>query len=652
MARKPEVYLTDTIETWRQKTNRLSSIVGEPDDLSTTNKTDIVSAINEVRQSSGVSFVRDQISAITTGGGNYASLAYNKNSGVLTFTTNTLQSGDIPQIDASKVPTGVFNASQIPSLDASKITTGIIDITRLPQSVRDATGGIGVSTTDDLPEGSGNLYFTTLRARQSIIAGSNITYNSTTGVISATGGGEVDLKVDPDYDAPTDRDNNWAAHSLQSVYFFLDTNKSEGNNYFGIYNDVDPYNDTVNSGNAIFRVDETGDVNVTGVIRASTSGIEFPLNAFGGSGDTAKIYLTEANAGTAEATQLTLQMTNDLDDEIHLRVPSANGVKINGFTAYHEGNLGAAAVSPNVPLVRDVFIETIQNSGVYYFNSSQYPANVSRPPDNHEIILVCKAPELGYVTEDEVYFGQQSNPSGLEEGIVVTRHNNSLLLQLRIGQNGPGCITNKNSGAGHILTAANWSVKVRFIWWGSDGNYTKGVTNWLSNPAGVVTVTTQGDLSGNPNIELPGGSSFGTVSALPGILADGLTTAGGVITTNTWKTVPVDALQINSIAGASLAANVIYLPAGTYYVKWVVPIGYSGGGAAACGTRLYNVTDAGVTLNGQLGTQIGENYSGNQIHGMGAFTLAGAKGIRVEGVADNGAVSITKGLYLEIYKTT
>jgi hypothetical protein len=142
------------------------------------------------------------------------------------------------------------------------------------------------------------------------------------------------------------------------------------------------------------------------------------------------------------------------------------------------------------------------------------------------------------------------------------------------------------------------------------------------------------------------------ISALPGILADGLTTTGGVITANTWKTVPVDALQINSIAGASLAANVITLPAGTYYVKWVVPIGYSGAGAAACGTRLYNVTDAGVTLNGQLGTQIGENYSGNQIHGMGAFTLAGAKGIRVEGVANNGAVSITKGLYLEIYKTT
>ena len=111
-------------------------------------------------------------------------------------------------------------------------------------------------------------------------------------------------------------------------------------------------------------------------------------------------------------------------------IPSVNGVKINGFTAYHAGNLGAAALSPNVTLVRDVFIETIQNSGVYYFNSSQYPANVTRPPDNHEIILVCKSPQHGYVVGDEIYFGQQSDPSNVEQGIVVTRHNNSLIDEI------------------------------------------------------------------------------------------------------------------------------------------------------------------------------------------------------------------------------
>ena len=516
MARKPEVYLTDTIETWRQKTNRLSSNVGEPDDLNTTNKTNLVSAINELAAVTNSSFIRDQLSVVTSGGGAHSSLTYDANTGRFSFVVNTLTPNDIPELDASKVPTGVFNAAQIPNLDASKITTGIIDLDRLPQSVREAAGGTaGINTTDDLNEGVANLYFTVERARASIVAGTNITYDANTGVISSTGGGgTVDVRVDPDYDIPTDTENSWAAYSRQSVYFFLDDNKSAGenSNYFGIYNNVDPYNDTVSRDNAIFRVDEDGSVRITNTLNVSTSGIRFPDDAFGGSGDTARIYLAEASGGSGEATQLTLEMTNDIDDEIHLKVPSANGVKINGHTAYHAGNLSASALAPNVPIVREAFIQTIQNSGVYYFNSSQYPSNVSRPPDEHEIILVCKIPEHGYVTEDEVYFSQQSDPNGSEEGIVVTRHNNSLLLQLRIGANGPGLVTNKNSGSGHVLTAANWSAKVRFIWWGSDGNYTKGVTDWLSNPAGTGTVTTQGDLSGNPNIEIPGSSSFGTVA--------------------------------------------------------------------------------------------------------------------------------------------
>ena len=38
--------------------------------------------------------------------------------------------------------------------------------------------------TDNVAEGAVNLYFTTTRARESVSAGSNINYNSGTGVIS------------------------------------------------------------------------------------------------------------------------------------------------------------------------------------------------------------------------------------------------------------------------------------------------------------------------------------------------------------------------------------------------------------------------------------------------------------------------------------
>lgn len=547
MARKPEVYLTDTIETWRQKTNLLSANIGDPDDLNTSDKTTLVSAINELESVSNSSFIRDQLSVSTSGTGSHSSLSYNKNSGVFSFSVNSLTPNDIPELDASKVPTGVFNAAQIPNLDASKITTGTLDSDRFPESIKNS---IPLSSTDDLDEGLTNLYFTVSRARSSIIAGSNISYDSNTGVISSTAGV---VNVDPDYDEATDRSNSLAAYSLQSMYFFLDTNNSETGNYFGIYNNLDPYSDTVNSGNSIFRVDEDGSVNVTNTLHVSTSGIEFPNNAYGGVGDTAKIYLGEADDGAGESTRLTFEVSNDLDDEIHFILPSANGVKINGFTAYHEGNLASAALTPNVSIVREAFIETIQNSGVYYFNSSQYPNNVSRPPDEHEIILVCKTPEHGYVTGDEIYFGQQSDPAGLEEGIAITRHNNSLLMQMRIGQNGPGLVTNKNSGTGHILRSANWSVKVRFTWWGSDGNYTKGVTDWLTNPSSTGTVTTEGDLTGNATIEVPGNPSFGTIS-VPGqsdvsasVLGDTLNLIDGsgvTITTN-----GSDSITISSSGG-------------------------------------------------------------------------------------------------------
>ena len=141
------------------------------------------------------------------------------------------------------------------------------------------------------------------------------------------------------------------------------------------------------------------------------------------------------------------------------------------------------------------------------------------------------------------------------------------------------------------------------------------------------------------------------ISALPGILASG-TAAAGVLAGATWTTIPINSLPVNSIAGASLSASNITLPAGTYYVKWVHPFGFSGGGAAILRTRVYNVTDSSVALAGQDGVQIGENYSGVQVHGMGVFILGGSKSIRVQGYSDSGGdVTALKGLYLEIYKT-
>lgn len=52
-------------------------------------------------------------------------------------------------------------------------------------------GGAALDDTDDLTEGAANLYYTNARARAALSAGANITYDSGTGVISASAPGET-----------------------------------------------------------------------------------------------------------------------------------------------------------------------------------------------------------------------------------------------------------------------------------------------------------------------------------------------------------------------------------------------------------------------------------------------------------------------------
>jgi hypothetical protein len=143
----------------------------------------------------------------------------------------------------------------------------------------------------------------------------------------------------------------------------------------------------------------------------------------------------------------------------------------------------------------------------------------------------------------------------------------------------------------------------------------------------------------------------GIAGVVPGILAHGHTTRAGNLSSATWTTIPINALTINSISGASLASNKITLPAGTYYTKWFHPFSYAGSGSRTVRTRLYNVSDAAVEIAGQADVTVGENYSGNQAHGIGTFTLAGSKDMRIEGYSSGGSTAADKGLYLEIWKT-
>ena len=191
---------------------------------------------------------RAHLSYVDAGGD--GSFTYDNTTGVMTYTgpsptevrahfsiTNTTVGyGDLSYDNT----TGVINYDRVTDADIR----GSISVTTGLTAYDNTTGVITIpADTDDVPEAN-NLYFTEQRARDAFMSTAN--------------------KLDLDYDEPTDRTNSVALTSVQSMHLFLDTNNSEAGNYLGVYNNKDPYVDSVNSTNTIFRIDENGDVDVTG----------------------------------------------------------------------------------------------------------------------------------------------------------------------------------------------------------------------------------------------------------------------------------------------------------------------------------------------------------------------------------------------------
>jgi hypothetical protein len=84
--------------------------------------------------------------------------------------------------------------------------------------------------------------------------------------------------------------------------------------------------------------------NITGsltVAPGESNGIHFPNDSFGGRYDTASITLQEHSGG--EATEMTLTMTNDADDIVHIKTQSNKGLKHNGYTVWTQGNDGSGS---------------------------------------------------------------------------------------------------------------------------------------------------------------------------------------------------------------------------------------------------------------------------------------------------------------------
>ena len=117
--------------------------------------------------------------SVTDAGGD-GSLTYNSTTGVITYTgpsaaevrAHFSAGGDLSYNSAN----GVFSVTTYKSADFDTDFAG--------------------KSTDDLAEGASNLYFTQARARQSVSAGGDLTYNNTTGVFSVTTYKTADFNTD------------------------------------------------------------------------------------------------------------------------------------------------------------------------------------------------------------------------------------------------------------------------------------------------------------------------------------------------------------------------------------------------------------------------------------------------------------------------
>jgi len=102
-------------------------------------------------------------------------------------------------------------------------------------------------------------------------------------------------------------------------------------------------------------------------------------------------------------------------------------------------------------------------------------------------------------------------------------------------------------------------------------------------------------------------------------------TAGGSATSGSWGTRTLNTQVVNNISGASLAANQVTLPAGTYYAKWSVPFFRTN----LSQSRLYNVSDVAAIGYGS-NTAEDVNVGGDQSVGEYYFTLAASKTLEVQ----------------------
>jgi hypothetical protein len=106
------------------------------------------------------------------------------------------------------------------------------------------------------------------------------------------------------------------------------------------------------------------------------------------------------------------------------------------------------------------------------------------------------------------------------------------------------------------------------------------------------------------------------------------------IAANTWGTRSLNTVEFNEISGASLAANQITLPAGTYEIDASQTVNDTNSSTDARKCRFRNITDGATAIVGMNDYQ-GAAFN-SQFRLQGRFTIAGTKAFALQVYTGNG----------------
>lgn len=104
-------------------------------------------------------------------------------------------------------------------------------------------------------------------------------------------------------------------------------------------------------------------------------------------------------------------------------------------------------------------------------------------------------------------------------------------------------------------------------------------------------------------------------------------TGGGTATSGSWETLTLNTEVRDADADCSLSSNAFVLTAGTYYIRWRLPV-YK---VDDFSSRLYNATDATEIARGGSGHAEDVTPVSATSEGSAVFTVAASKSLRLEG---------------------